>query len=576
MDSHKIALARGWEVGKDYPKWGNTEDYLKSIKSGLQEDETPNQAYRRLARTAARLSRELNIENLEDKLYNLFAEGILIPSTPVMTNFGTDKGLPVSCFGSQIGDDMYEIGRKELEVRMLSKGGGGTSSDFSLIRPAGAPIKGGILGYSEGVIPQLHSFDGTILCSKQGDTRRGAFAAYLNIRHKDFPEFLKVRQPIGDVNRQALNIHHGVNIPDEFMHSLENQHEGDINTWMDIIETRVKTGEPYMFFSDNANRNLPDNWRRHGLTIKATNLCTEIMLPSDETHTFVCVLSSLNAAKYELWQEFNAPFLAIIFLDAVNQEFIKKGKKIKGIEDAVRFAEKSRALGLGVLGWHTFLQQKSIPYIGIQANSWTRIIMGELQSESERASQFLADVFGEPEWCEGTGYRNLTKLTIAPNRSSAKTASVSESMSPIDCNAFTDETAKAVIIYRNPLLKDILATLGKDTTEVWKIIESDNGSVKSLEFLDEHTKEVYLTFKEINQLELIKQVSIRQKFVDQGQSVNLSFFGDAPVDFINECHYTAWKLGLKALYYYKSESNQKADGATAKRIYSEECVACEA
>lgn len=572
METHKLAEDLNWKVNVDYPAWGNNDLYLTTIKGGyLQKDETPQQAYRRLSKTAVHY---LNMPELEEDMFNMLWNGWLIPATPVMSNFGTNKGLPISCFSGVVGDDMFEINRKCTEMSMLSKMGGGTAYDFSSVRPIGSPIKGGANGTSDGIIPFMKGFDSFILASKQGKTRRGAVAMYLDAKHPEYEAFLEIREPKGDINRQCHNIHQGAKFSDDFMHKVkEGGKEYDI--WVNTLMKRVKTGEPYCFFTDNANKTTPEFWKKNNLTIKHSNLCSEIMLPTDDNHTLVCCLSSLNLHKYDEWKNTNVVQLSIYFLDAVISEFLDKGASVKGIDDTLRFAEKSRALGLGTLGWHSYLQSKNLPFISVYSNGLTRSIFGKIKEEAEQATLELGSKLGEPLWCEGTGRRNLTLLAIAPNRSSSKLAGgVSQGVEPIAANIYVDDDAKGMHIRRNPELVKLLQSKERDITEVWDQIMTDKGSVENIRCLSEDEKEVFRTFKEINQLEIVKQAALRQPYIDQGQSVNLAFTSDAPAKFINLVHYTAWELGLKALYYFRSESNLRADSGQQRDLYSE-CVMCE-
>lgn len=571
-ETHKLAQDLGWKLNIDYPEWGNNDLYLTTIKGGyLQTNETPKEAYERLAKTATQY---LGMPELYNEMFEMFWKGWLIPATPVMSNFGTNKGLPISCFSGVVPDDMYDIGRKELEMRMLSKHGGGTAYDFSPVRPIGTPIKNGALGTSDGIIPFIKSYDSTIISSKQGKLRRGAVAIYLDAEHAEYPEFLEIREPKGDINRQCHNIHQGAKFSDAFMNKV---HEGgkEYEIWVNTLMKRVKTGEPYTFFTDNANKNLPEFWKKNNLTIKHSNLCSEIMLPTDGEHTLVCCLSSLNLYKYDEWVNTNTVKLAIYFLDSVISEFLDKASDIKGIEDSVRFAEKSRALGLGSLGWHSYLQSKNISFVSIYSNGLTKRIFKDIQDKSEEATLELGSKLGEPLWCEGTGRRNLTLLAIAPNRSSSKLAGgISQGVEPIAANIYVDDDAKGMHIRRNPELVKVLEAKGKNIPEVWDQIMLDKGSVINIRCLSDDEKDVFKTFKEINQLELVRQAALRQQYIDQGQSVNLAFAKDAPAKFINQVHYEAWKLGLKALYYFRSESSLRADTAQQRDLYNE-CVICE-
>lgn len=573
IETHRIAEELGWNVNEDYPVWGNNELYLTTIKSGyLLDGETPRQAYNRLANTAADI---LQDEALKPHFFEMLWKGWLIPSTPVMVNFGTEKGLPISCFSGRVGDDMYEIGRKELEMRMLSKYGGGTAYDFSQVRPMGTPIKGGVLGTSDGIIPFIKSYDSTILSSKQGKTRRGAVAIYLDAEHKEYEDFLRIREPKGDINRQCHNIHQGTVVTDAFMQNVKNNKDSkERQLWIETLKTRVKTGEPYIFFIDNANRDLPEHWIKNNLKVWHSNLCSEIMLPTNNNHTLVCCLSSLNIYKFDEWENTKVPYYATMFLDAVIQDFINRSRDIKGIGDATRFAEKSRALGLGALGWHSYLQKKRLPFISIASNALTTKIFRKIKEESEEASKYMAQTLGEPEWCLGTGRRNLTLLAIAPNRSSSKLAGgVSQSIEPIAANIYMDDDAKGMHIRRNIELEKLLTEKDRNISQVWDQIIADKGSVVNIRCLSDEEKDIFKTFKEINQLELVRQAAIRQRFIDQGQSLNLAFRQDAPANFINKVHLEAWKLGIKSLYYFRSESILRAD-SQQRDLYSE-CIMCE-
>lgn len=569
---HDLAKKQGWSID-DIPEWGNNSLYLTTILGGyLQNKETPKEAYTRIASTAANY---LNKPELFSKFFEILWNGWLIPSTPVMSNFGTNRGLPISCFGGYIGDSMYDIYRKNLEMAILSKHGGGTAYDFSEIRPKGAPIKDGSNGTTDGIIPFMKSFDSTIIASKQGKMRRGAVALYLSANHPEFSDFLKIREPKGDINRQCHNIHMGAKFTNEFMEEVINKNGSKRELWLEHIKTRVKTGEPYTFFIDNANAHLKSTFSTYNLKVKHSQLCAEIMLPSDENHTFVCCLSSMNLYKWEEWSKTDAVYYATIFLDAVISEFLDKAKHIQGIEDSIRFAEKSRALGLGALGWASLLQKMRIPFVGIQATSLTRVIFSHIKEKSDKASMWMASEFGEPEWCKGSGYRNLTCIAVAPNRSSSKLAGgVSQGIEPFAANLYMDDDAKGAHLRRNPDLENLLNEKGLNTPQIWDIIAEDKGSVKNIDELTEEEKEIFRTFKEINQLELVRQAAVRQEYIDQGQSINLAFFHDAPAKWINQVHIEAWKLGIKSLYYLRSESNLRADSKQQRDLYSE-CIVCE-
>lgn len=571
MDLHKIAKSKGWSQ-EDFPEWGNNPLYLKTIQGGyLSSGERPKDMYRRLAKTAANYHKD---PSLEEKFYKILWNGWLVPSTPVAANFGTERGLPISCFSGHVGDDMFELNRKCTEMSILSKYGGGTAYHFSDIRPIGSPIKKGLNGTSDGVIPFIKGFDSWIIASKQGQMRRGAVAVYLNAKHEEYKDFLEVREPKGDVNRQCMNIHQGSIFEDDYMDGVfkgNKEREGFTNT----IKKRVKTGEPYVLYKGNIDRKVPQWWKDKGLEVRHSNLCSEILLPTDENHTLVCCLSSLNLVKYDEWKDTGTIFLSIMFLDAVIEEFIEKAEGIKGIEDAVRFAKKSRALGLGTLGWHTYLQSKMIPFASIQATALTRQIFSSIRRNAELATEHLFEINGAPEWCEGQKRRNLTLLAIAPNRSSSKLAGgVSQGIEPLAANVYMDDDSKGLHIRRNPILEKLLEEKELNTPEIWDQISEDKGSVQNIKQLTKEEREVFLTFKEINQLELIRQAAVRDEFLDQGQSLNLAFFQDAPAKWILKVHLEAYKLGIRSLYYLRSESNLRADSSRQRDLYSE-CLMCE-
>ena len=564
------------------PVWGNSEAYRKTFA----KFESPRERYKEISYTAENILRDRNVdvtdcERLGNALFEILWKGWLIPATPVLNNFGRDIGLPISCFGSYIPDSMEGIAKKQSEVLMMSKMGGGTSCTVSDLRPIGSPIKGGKLGTSDGIIPFLKIFDSTIIAAKQGKEKRGNIGVYLDANHPERQEFLKTRDKssAADPNRMCHNIHHGFNFDDNFMNSLTEDSDENRDFFRDVIVTRVETGEPYTLFIDNANNQRPDYWHEDLNEIKASNLCTEIMLPSDEDHSFVCCLSSLNLAKFDEWEdwsitvgntEFTVPMLACLLLDCVLDEFITKGKDVYGLDDAVRFAEKCRAIGVGTLGWHTYLQQHGLPFVSIASTIHTNKVYGHIKQECDKANNLFAKKFGEPELLKGTGKRFYTTMAIAPNRNSARYADdVSQGVQPISSNYYMDDGDIGTYVFKNPKLESILVLLGMDTPEVWQSILDNKGSVQHLK-INESTKEIFLTAREINQLGLVEQAGVRQQYIDQGQSINLFFPKNAPADFIMLVHYQAWKLGLKSLYYLKSQSVLDADGKAFN-----ECTACE-
>ena len=583
-----------WVKGKDYPVWGNTEVYKKTIIGGyLLPNETPRDAYMRVSTTVAK---RLYKPELAEKFFEYIWNGWLNLASPVLSNTGTDRGLPISCFGIDVGDSIQEIGGKNLEMMLLAKHGGGVGIGINMIRPAGAKITGN--GTSDGVVPFCKIYDSTILATNQGSVRRGAASVNINIDHGDFEEWLEIREPKGDVNRQSLNLHQCAVVGDKFMRKLE---EGDAEArrkWSKLLQKRKATGEPYILFKGNTNKANPEAYKKNGLKVHMTNICSEITLHTDENHSFVCCLSSLNLSKYNEWKDTNLIYHAIWFLDGVLEEFIQKAKGLKGFENSVRFAEKGRALGLGVLGWHTYLQQSGIPFEGLQAQFETRRIFSQIKIESERASRALAEVYGEPLWCRDTGLRNTHLRAIAPTVSNSKlSGNVSPGIEPWAANVFTEQSAKGTFIRKNKELIKVLKKIGIDTEETWEKILVDGGSVQDINILDDWAyinkklvylpdaseqdmlhgydtvKDVFKTFKEINQLELVSQAGIRQQYIDQSVSLNLAFPSTATPKWINQVHFEAWKKGVKTLYYTRTESVLRGD--IAAKAMDPDCISCD-
>lgn len=584
-----------WVKGQDYPRWGDTDVYKKTITGGyLLYDETPRDAYHRVAKTVAR---RLHKPELSEKFFDYIWNGWLNLASPVLSNTGTDRGLPISCFGIDVGDSVFEIGLKNLEMMLLAKHGGGVGIGLNMIRPSGSKISEN--GTTDGVVPFCKIFDSTILATSQGSVRRGAASVNLNIEHADFEQWLEIREPKGDVNRQSLNIHQCAIVGDKFMRKLEHGDPDARRRWSKLIQKRKATGEPYIMFKGNVNKQNPEAYKANGLKVHMTNICSEIALHTDEIHSFVCCLSSVNLAKYEEWKDTDLIYYSTFFLDGVLEEFIQKAKNMKGFENSVRSAEKGRALGLGVLGWHTYLQQRGIPFEGLQAQFTTRAIFQQIKIESERASRDLAEIYGEPQWCSGTGMRNTHLRAIAPTVSNSKlSGNVSPGIEPWAANVFTEQSAKGTFIRKNPELEKILKRIGINTSETWNKILEDGGSVQGLDELDnwyfhkgkllhntdleadalitsdvDRVKDVFKTFKEINQLELVKQAGIRQQYVDQSVSLNLAFPKEATPKWINMVHMEAWKRGVKTLYYMRTESVLRGDIAFS--AMDPDCVSCD-
>ena len=574
-----------WVKGEDYPSWGDTEVYKKTITGGyLLQGESPKDAYWRVSNAVAR---RLYKPELAEKFFDYIWKGWLCLASPVLSNTGTDRGLPISCFGIDVADSISDIGGKNLEMMLLAKHGGGVGIGINQIRPAGAKITGN--GTSDGVIPFCKIYDSTILATNQGSVRRGAASVNINIEHNDFEEWLEIREPKGDVNRQSLNLHQCAVVGDKFMRRLEQGDADARSKWGKLLRKRKATGEPYIMFKGNVNKANPGAYKDNGLKVHMTNICSEIVLHTDESHSFVCCLSSLNLEKYDEWKNTNLVYDATWFLDGVLEEFIQRAKNMKGFDNSVRSAVKGRALGLGVLGWHSLLQKEGIAFEGLLAQFKTREIFSKIKIETERASRNLAEVYGEPLWCVGTGFRNTHLRAIAPTVSNSKLGgNVSPGVEPWAANVFTEQSAKGTFIRKNKELEKVLKKIGINTKETWDKILEDGGSVQGIGELDgwfynhggrlnqeegEPVKNVFKTFKEINQLELVNQAGIRQDYIDQSVSLNLAFPSEAEPKWLNKVHLEAWKRGIKTLYYMRTESVLRGD--IAAKAMDPDCLSCD-
>ena len=570
-----MVTSNGTRVSTDLP-W-LTANGLHTLESGyLLEGESPIGLYKRVAKAAAQCTAQPQLEPL---FYEALIKNWLCLASPVAANLGTERGLPISCFGISVDDSIDSIFKCIHELAMMSKNGGGVGICLSNIRGRGYAVSNN--GLSEGVIPWAKLYDTTIVSVSQGATRRGAASVNLNINHTDYNEFMNIRRPTGDVNRQCLNLNHAVQIPDSFMHSLEDGNETNREKWIDLLRTRIETGEPYITFSDTANNANPQAYKQNGLTVEMTNICSEISLYSDPEHSFVCCLSSLNLSMYDEWADYKfsngmtLPELAIWFLDGVMEEFIIRAAGIPGFEHSVAFAIKSRALGLGVLGWHTYLQAHELPFdTSVEVMGLNYRIFSFIKQQAEKASQDIAAKYGEPKWCQGTGMRNTHLMALAPTvTNSIISGGVSPSIEPIAANAYTQKTAKGTFTYKNPILEQTLERSYHNTPQVWSSIVANEGSVQHLDFLSAQQKEIFLTAREINQFHIINQAAQRAPLVDQSQSINLFFPSNVDANWFHRLHFEAWKRGLKSLYYCRSSSVLKGD--VASRYYDPSCTACE-
>jgi ribonucleoside-diphosphate reductase alpha chain len=523
--------------------WMNqkSRDFLS--RGYVREGQTGEQRVREIAETAEKY---LKIDGFADKFEEYMSYGWFSLSSPVWANYGLERGLPCSCNGSYIGDTMDSILTKVAEIGFQTKLGAGTSAYFGDLRPRGAKISSG--GESSGPVHFMELFDKTIKVISQSNIRRGSMAAYLPVEHPDILEFLKIK---GEGNAiQDLSI--GVCISDEWMQGLLNKDKDKLKIWGAIIKKRFESGYPYLFFTDTSNNNAPLVYKNKGRRIHASNLCNEIHLSATDDESFVCVLSSMNLLHYDDWKNTDAVKVLTYFLDTVTTEYINKTVNIPYMDASHNFAKRQRAVGLGVLGWHSFLQSKMIPYESMESKFLNSEIFKFLNEQTLEASKELADLYGEPEMMVGTGERMATRMAIAPTKSSSFIlGQVSESTEPSDSNYYVKKLAKGSFTYKNPYLKKVLATKDKDNDEVWKSILESGGSVQHLIFLDELEKDVFKTFGEISQKEVVIQAAQRQKYIDQGQSLNLIIHPKTPPKDVSQLLIFGWENGIKGFYYQK-------------------------
>lgn len=555
-------------------KW-LTENSRKFLAGGyLMEGQSAEERIRQIADRAEAI---LGMEGFSDKFYGYMEEGYYSLASPVWSNFGHKRGLPISCYGSSLEDDIGDILYTEAEVGMMSKLGGGTSGYFGNLRHRGAPIRSG--GHSSGAVHFMQLFETMVDVVSQGSVRRGRFAPYLPIEHPDSNEFLD----IGSEGNHIQELTHGVTVTDEWMNQMIDGDEQKRTLWAKVLQRRGEMGYPYIMFIDNANNNTVDVYKDHNLKIRASNLCTEIMLPSNENWSFVCVLSSINLLHYDKWKNTDAVETMVYFLDAVISEFIEKLEVCRDSENredrltfqfmqkAYDFTKANRALGLGVLGWHSLLQSKMLPWEGRDAAKLNLEIFKLIQERSYKASEELAEKLGEPEILKGYGRRNTTLNAIAPTTSSAFIlGQVSQGIEPVWSNCYVKDVAKIKTTIKNPFLEELLEAKGLNTKEIWRDIRDHDGSVQHLECLTNEEKDVFKTFPEIDQMSIVDQAATRQTYLDQGQSLNLMVHPDTPIKEINNFYITAWKLGIKALYY--QHSMNAAQKLNQKR---RNCKACE-
>jgi ribonucleoside-diphosphate reductase alpha chain len=525
-------------------KWLNSHSRLFLERGYLEEGITPEKRIRDIAENAERI---LGIEGYADKFEKYVSLGYYSLSTPVWINYGNKRGLPVSCFNSHMEDTMTGILWKVGEVGIMSKMGGGTSGYFGDLRKRGSKISSG--GESSGAVHFMELFDKVSDVVSQGSARRGSFAAYLPVEHPDIEEFLMIRSEGHSIQNMSI----GVTISDDWMNEMIGGDKDKRSIWGKIVKKRFETGYPYIFFTDTVNKNAPQVYKDKGYKINSSNLCSEITLQSNVDESFVCVLSSLNLLHWDEIKETDAIETLIYFLDTVNQEFVEKTQGMKFMEAPHEFAKNQRALGMGVLGWHSLLQSEMIAFESLEAKMLNSYIWKIIRERADQASKELSDLFGEPELLKGYGRRNVTTIAVAPTTSSSFIlGQVSPSIEPLNSNYFVKKLAKGSFTFKNPFLKEVLKNYKNDTDEVWKSILIRGGSVQHLDFLTSDEKSVFKTFGEISQKEIIIQAAQRQNYIDQSQSLNIMIPPDIKPKEVSDLLIEAWKMGIKTLYYQRS------------------------
>ena len=540
------------------PEWYSTAGWQLFKERYLYQANNPREQYERIASTLATHTPDPGL--YKDKFFQILWNGWLSPSTPVLSNIGTTRGLPVSCAGSYIGDSIDAVYQGLHETAALTKAGFGTASYLGDIRPRGADISVG--GKSSGVLPVLESYRQAMSYVAQGTARRGSWAGYLPIDHGDFMEVCE------DLNHNPDGNNIGWCISDEFLVRLEHKDEDAIARYQMAMTTKMITGKGYFFFPDKANAKRPEWYVERGLDIKAPQLCAEIMLHSSDEYTYTCVLSSMNVAKYDEWKDTDAVFIATIFLDAVCQEFLERGKNIPGLGKAIDFTKKSRALGLGVCGLHTLFQKKRLVFGEFESVMLNREIFKHLDAESRRASKWLADTWGTPEWMEGHGMANTHRIAVAPTKSTALImGGVSEGINPDTAMVYTQRTAGGEVERISPELLSLLKEKGLNSRKYIEEVRDAMGSVQNVEWLDDNEKAIFRTAFEIPQMAVLQLASQRSEFIDQWQSLNLFFAAEEQEEYINEVHKAAFKdPNILALYYVYSRAGVQAS--------KDECLAC--
>ena len=554
-----------------------------------KEETSPQQAFARAAKAYS-----YGDNKLAQRIYDGASKGWFMFASPVLSNAPLNnkkvKALPISCFLSYVPDSLDGLIDHTAELRWLSVKGGGVGGHWSDVRS--------VSDIAPGPIPFLHTVDADMTAYRQGKTRKGSYAVYLDISHPDIVEFLSIRIPTGDIGRKCLNLHNAVNVTDDFMKAvrtddlweLKDPNDGTVRStlrarklWEQLLETRFRTGEPYVNFLDTANRYLPKSLKDKGLKINGSNLCNEIHLPTNEDRTAVCCLSSLNLELYDDWKDTTIVRDLIRFLDNVLQFFVDHAPD--HISRAKYSASQERSLGLGAMGYHSYLQKHMIPFE--ESGKINKEMFSFIRSEADKETILLGKEKGEAPDMKGTGKRNAHLLAIAPNANSSMIVSTSPSIEPHKANAYTHRTRAGSHLIKNKYLTELLEKYDMNKAEVWTGIVTNNGSIQHLQFLTDKEKEVFKTAVELDQIRLVELAGQRQKFLDQGQSLNLFFPAGASKRYVQQVHFRAWETECKGLYYLRTEVSNKAENISQKveldklRDYSdikkdeEECVSCQ-
>ena len=524
--------------------WANEDSRMFLSRGYLLDGETVESRGWDMAQAAQDLLPKT--DGFADKFYRYYGLGYYSISSPVQANFGRERGLPISCNNSFISDSIDSLLYTTAEIGTMTKHGAGTSAYMGAFRPRGSEISSG--GKSDGPVHFASMIETVIDVISQGNVRRGNAAIYLDVEHPDVGEFLDCREEGSPIQKLSL----GVCISDSWMQSMIDGCTDKRKVWARIIKKRFESGYPYIVFSDTVNRNAPDVYKDKGRKINGSNLCSEIALSSNEDESFVCNLASMNLLEFDNWKDTDAVEVLVQFLDAVMTEYINKTSGIRFMERAHRFAVNQRAIGIGTLGYHSYLQANMIPFESMEAKLLNSQMHKLIATTALSASKELADVYGEPPMLEGYGRRNVTLMAIAPTTSSSFIlGQVSPSVEPLASNYFTKDLAKGKFTYKNPYLVEVLEGYGRNDEQTWRGILELGGSVQHLDFLTDHERNVFKTFGEISQLEIVQQAAARQKFVDQSQSLNLMIHPDTPLKEVNQLMIDAWRMGVKSLYYQR-------------------------